>query len=548
MSLPSFFFLLCLFFNDIRMSLAVVVACFLSQTRTFESGWLPCVRPSHYFFFFSFVNLSVIRGSIRLFFFCVCVCLFSRRAKIEGQEQESRIETKGKNNKMTVIVMCDGAPASIKAIGWAAIPGHVMRQHDGEQLILLHGWSRDVVPRIASSRESPDKPAAIDMSLAQNRLPLSDVMRNTLEAITESKVTRDSLNYKIETVVLAELFTPVSTTPAVTRPQSSKRSPLSKKELAAQQQQQQAAAAATEAQLEAAAREAEKEAAQSRAKAIASYARERALHYKAEAIVLGTGNSMDGKSIILGLVAKTVFTEMRQTHVLWFIKNNGCTMRPNTALVRYVVVLVPVSNDAGALERDCRVVQYALGRRREKSMDTVSAVIVVESTTPPEEVERYSQALRDLLQRETPATNPHIVEEVADEATPAFAVTDAPIALEKIGTVSAEGTPHEAALDAGEVFPSAEEADMAAKEQHWPEVSLCQLRATKQVPEPTAGTAAGQVVKFLQRYKTDVVVTPSTIAEELQMALLVVSKPHALIVPAAETAPCAAVTMPTPVV
>ncbi|EAN95119.1 hypothetical protein C3747_44g48 [Trypanosoma cruzi] len=450
---------------------------------------------------------------------------------------------------MTVIVMCDGAPASIKAIGWAAVPGHLMRQHDGEQLILLHGWSREDVPRVASSRESPDRLASVDISPAQNRLPVSDVMRNTLEAITESKVTRDSLNYKIETVVLSDLFTPMSTTPAATRPQSSKKSPLSKKELAAQQQQQQQAAAAfTEAELEAAARVAEKEAAQSRAKAIALYARERALHHKAEAILLGTGNSMDGKNIIFGLVAKTVFTEMRQTHVLWFIKNNGCTMRLNTALVRYVVVLVPVSNDAGALERDCRVVQYALGRRRERSMDTVSAVIVVESTTPPEEVERYSQALRDLLQRETPATNSHIVEEVADDATPAFAVTDAPIALEKSGTVTAEGTPHEAALDDGEVLPSAEEADIAAKEQQWPEVSLCQLRATKQVPEPTAGNAAGQVVKFLQRYKTDVVVSPSTLAEELQMALLAVSKPHALLVPAAEPAPCAAATMPPPVV
>ncbi|PBJ74134.1 hypothetical protein BCY84_12966 [Trypanosoma cruzi cruzi] len=449
---------------------------------------------------------------------------------------------------MTVIVMCDGAPASIKAIGWAAVPGHLMRQHDGEQLILLHGWSREDVPRAASSRESPDRLASVDISLAQNRLPVSDVMRNTLEAITESKVTRDSLNYKIETVVLNDLFTPMSTTPATTRPQSSKKSPLPKKELAAQQQQQQTAAAITEAELEAAARVAEKEAAQSRAKAIALYARERALHHKAEAILLGTGNSMDGKNIVLGLVANTVFTEMRQTHVLWFIKNNGCTMRLNTALVRYVVVLVPVSNDAGALERDCRVVQYALGRRREKSMDTVSAVIVVESTTPPEEVERYSQALRDLLQREKPATNSHIIEEAADDATPASAVTDAPIALEKSGTVTAEGTPQEAALDDGEVLPSAEEADIASKEQQWPEVSLCQLRATKQVPEPTAGNAAGQVVKFLQRYKTDVVVSPATLTEELQMALLTVPKPHALFVPAAEPTPCAAATMPPPVV
>ncbi|KAF8281299.1 hypothetical protein TcBrA4_0089700 [Trypanosoma cruzi] len=449
---------------------------------------------------------------------------------------------------MTVIVMCDGAPASIKAIGWAAVPGHLMRQHDGEQLILLHGWSREDVPRAASSRESPDRLASVDISLAQNRLPVSDVMRNTLEAITESKVTRDSLNYKIETVVLSDLFTPMSTTPATTRPQSSKKSPLPKKELAAQQQQQQTAAAITEAELEAAARVAEKEAAQSRAKAIALYARERALHHKAEAILLGTGNSMDGKNIILGLVANTVFTEMRQTHVLWFIKNNGCTMRLNTALVRYVVVLVPVSNDAGALERDCRVVQYALGRLREKSMDTVSAVIVVESTTPPEEVERYSQALRDLLQREKPAKNSHIIEEAADDATPASAVTDAPIALEKSGTVTAEGTPQEAALDDGEVLPSAEEADIASKEQQWPEVSLCQLRATKQVPEPTAGNAAGQVVKFLQRYKTDVVVSPATLTEELQMALLTVPKPHALFVPAAEPTPCAAATMPPPVV
>ncbi|RNF25845.1 uncharacterized protein Tco025E_01888 [Trypanosoma conorhini] len=439
---------------------------------------------------------------------------------------------------MPVVVMCDGAPASLKAIGWAAVPGNLTRQHEGEQLILVHAWSRDAVQRPSQFREPPERPPSLDDAPSLNRLPLSQVVKGTLEAITENKLTRDTLNYKLETMLLGDPVLHVAFPPAALPTQASAKASLAKKELAAQQQQQ--TVTQTDAEIEAAAREAEQEAAQSRATNIALYAKERALHHHAKAILLGAGNSMDGKSILLGLVAKTVLRELRQQSVLWFIKNNGCTMRPTTAMVRYVVVLVPASNDEESLERDCRVVQYALGRRREKSMDTVSAVIVVESATSPEQVERYSQAMRALLQRSAPATDSKEVEDVHGEdppPPPASPATDGPLSVDKNEVPSGEeGTPREAALDPGESLPAAEEVNGAAEEQQWPEVSLCELRTTKQVSVPMAGNVAGQVVKFLQRHKTDVVVSPSTLPEELHMALLSVSKPHVLIVPAADNA------------
>ncbi|RNF10618.1 hypothetical protein TraAM80_01434 [Trypanosoma rangeli] len=442
---------------------------------------------------------------------------------------------------MTVVVMCDGAPASLKAAGWAAVPGNLMRQHDGEQLILVHAWSRDAALRPTQSRESPDKPLPLDDAHSLNRLPLSQVVKGTLETITESKVTRDTLNYKLETMILADPVPHLTFLSAAPMSQVSAKAPLTKKELAVQQkqQQQQQTSMPTDSEVEAVARDAEKEEAQSRATAIALYAKERALHHHAKTILLGAGNSMDGKSILLGLVAKTVLRDLRQTNILWFIKNNGRAMRPTTAMVRYVVVLVPASNDAQALERDCSVVQYALGCRRERSMDTVSAVLVVESATSPEEVERYSQTLRAMLQRSTTAMNLQEADDVDAEDPPpplASPVTHAPPSLEKNGVTPGEGTPQEAVVDAGEPLPAAEEVDSAAEQQQWPEVSLCALRTTKQVAVVTAGNAAGQVVKFLQRHKTDIVVSPSTLPEELHMALLAMSKPHVLIVPLAEPA------------
>ncbi|ESL09767.1 hypothetical protein TRSC58_02508 [Trypanosoma rangeli SC58] len=446
---------------------------------------------------------------------------------------------------MTVVVMCDGAPASLKAVEWAAVPGNLMRQHDGEQLILVHAWSRYAAPRPTQPKESLDKPSTLDDAHSLNRLPLSQVVKGTLEAITESKVTRDTLNYKLETMILAGPDPPLAFLPAAPATQVSAKATFTKKELAMQQKQQQRQTPMpADSEVEATAREVEKEEAQSRATAVALYAKERALHHHANTILLGAGNSMDGKSILLGLVAKTVLRELRQTNFLWFIKNNGRAMRPTTAMIRYVVVLVPASNDAQALERDCSVVQYILGCRREKSMDTVSAVIVVESATSPEEVERYSQTLRSMLQRSTTAMNLREADDVDDVDPPpppppppplASPVTYAPPSLEKDGITPGEGTPQEAAVDAGEPLPATEEVDSAA-EQQWPEVSLCALRTTKQVDVVTARNAAGQVAKFLQRHKTDVVVSPSTLPEELHMALLAMSKPHVLVVPLAEPA------------
>ncbi|KEG13681.1 hypothetical protein DQ04_00851070 [Trypanosoma grayi] len=454
---------------------------------------------------------------------------------------------------MTAVVMCDGAAAASKAIGWAAIPGHLMRQHDGEQLILLHVWGKESLQRPAAVKDLEKVPQLPDDPAALYRISPSLVVQKTLEAITESKVTRDSLNYKLETMALCE--------PAVTPPPPSAPAPQpsasSKLAVGVKKESEPQSVVLTDAEIEAAAREAAEKAAQCHANAIALYAHERALHHQAKAILLGSGNRVEGKNVVVGHVGRAALNTLRQTHALWFIKSNGCTLRSGTTQLRYVVVLVPRPGDAESLARDCCVVQYALGRCREKSSDTVSAVVVAEGGTLPEDVERHTQALQALLRRDTPAPVPEGQndEGVADSATATVSLPSPPLQQEEEEqqpesaeeAVDESSTPRVVVSAVGETPAPAEEADDVAEKEQWPEVSVCHLRATKQVVMPTARSLPIQIVKFLQRHKTDVVVLPSTVPEELQLALLATSKQHVLVVPSAEPMHCSSEATELPV-
>ncbi|ORC88577.1 uncharacterized protein TM35_000162150 [Trypanosoma theileri] len=437
--------------------------------------------------------------------------------------------------------MCDGAPASVKAIGWASVPGHLMPQHDGAQLILLHAWDKDTALRTAASRENNAKTSiVVDEQTALHCLSPAVVVQKSLEAIMESKVTRDTLNYKLETMVL-DLPTVAGKTPSISAVAQQHNSSPSKSSSHAKKEADISsppppAAPTTEAEMEANSVNGAEEATQSRANAVAEYALERLNHHQAEALVLGSGNSTAGKSILVGHVSKAILSTVRQTHPLWFIKTGGCTMRINTAMLRYVVVLVPRPGDEESLAKDSLVVQYALERRRKKSSDTVSVVVVAEYNTPPEEVERYSQVIETLLKEFESTIESETCGQENEETDPATPPLPQSIVAEN-NTVADLPKKESVITLEGEVPPTADGREDAAEgqeQQQWPGISVCQLKPTKQVSEPTVINVSGQVVKFLQRYKTDIVVSPSTLPEELHLALLAMSKQHTLVVPSAE--------------
>ncbi|KAH9599833.1 hypothetical protein LSM04_008105 [Trypanosoma melophagium] len=450
---------------------------------------------------------------------------------------------------MAVAVMCDGAPASLKAIGWASVPGHLMQQHDGSQLILLHAWDKESVLRVAKSRDNTSKPSiVVDEQTALHSLSPTIVVQRSLEAIMESKVTRDTLNYKIETMVLdiSTEGTPTPSIPPATTQQHNSPPSLSlhtKKETDVSSPLP--VPLPNEMEQEAASQHEAEEAAMKHANAVAEYALDRLNHHHAEALVLGSGNSMVSKGVMVGHVSKAVLRTLRHTHPLWFIKTNGCTMRVNTAILRYVVLLVPRSgNDDESFAKDLLLVQYALERRRKNSSDTVSVVVVAEYNTHPEEVERYSQAIETLLNESTRAIESETCNQENEETATATDPTVPPPSSQGIvveNDTAAAMPSTESAITLEEKAPPTadgnEDAAEVQDQQQWPAVSVCQLKPTKQVAEPTLINVSGQVVKFLQRYKTDIIVSPSTLPEELHLALLAMSKQHILVVPSLETNP-----------
>ncbi|KAG8343401.1 hypothetical protein ERJ75_001199500 [Trypanosoma vivax] len=488
---------------------------------------------------------------------------------------------------MTVVVLVDGAPASLKAAAWAAVPGYMMQRHDGEQLVLLHAWNKGNASPTQSVQDSSDgQYKHFDDADAVRKIPPTVVVQRTLEAIKSNKVTRNTLNYKLETLVLHDSTTTSprtspglpsvhgSVTPShsVSRRNNHSRAEKGSKKGTDQQQAQGAVQEQTAEEIEASAKEALAEAERKRASQIVQFAKERLVHHRAGALLLGSGNTMDGKHIRLGNVCKAALNIMRQLQPLWFIKNSGSTLRPNTTLLRCVAVVVPLPGDKGCLGRDCDVVRYALQQYRHPGSairTLMSAVVVAECVTPAEETERYTQALQQLLHDnsvggvEVQNAVADAVEEVKDNSndgkTEECAVDaakesadpavhqESDVREEKLNDNEPREHEHTLPMNLDGDFINAGDrpattlgeetrppSEGATEDYQWPAVSVCQLRATKQVTEPTVANSSAQIVKFLQKHKTDVVVVSSTVPEELHFALLAMPKMHILVVPSPE--------------
>lgn len=293
--------------------------------------------------------------------------------------------------------MCDGAASSIKALEFTAFPGMLLPKHEGTQLIITHMWERSallastapgvtsaVVPapqatgsvmlssppllpsgaplpscndlvRTAAACTAPDAAVVFEPT----SLPSFYAVYRVLQVIQENKLTKHTLNFKLET---SALVLPAALEGAADEDATKSSSPagVTKGGKAAHGHATPASTAtgvratgkhnavggseAVSSVGEPAERSPEPILAMGqqkieRAGVIVDYAAQRAAHHGATIIALGAGNGMDGKNVKVGAVARQAVQTLGGSHVLYVMKADGFTLRPSTAVVQYTVLV-----------------------------------------------------------------------------------------------------------------------------------------------------------------------------------------------------------------
>lgn len=224
------------------------------------------------------------------------------------------------------IVLCDGSPASLKAVDLSVVPNLVLQRLNDEQLVLLHASNVMQVIQAATTNAAAHAtagtaapPAALDSvaTLREQQSALHEVLQNTLQQLDKNKHVRDFLNYKVE------MICSLNSTPAGAKQQADAAAVAAAAASAAAagpapgssmggRKQSVAAAMLTPATLPTALPAAPPPlTAELLAKRLAEYLHQRAAHHVCRHILLGVGNHVDGKSVLLGSVAKAVL------HLQW---------------------------------------------------------------------------------------------------------------------------------------------------------------------------------------------------------------------------------------
>lgn len=278
---------------------------------------------------------------------------------------------------MPAVALCDGAASSLKAVEFAGFPNFFVNPTD--QLILVHAWNptrlmlyagasaqqammRDGIPNGTSAPSSPSygganggagsggvtTPAlygvATGMGPAEAMrhavgtitpevletqrqcLPVPYVLHAHVSAMKESKALKDFLNYKVET----------ANVPCFSSAAKSEEEGRGGKKLGPRSSAKGGKEDVPPLKIQEPTPE---EITLTAASLTADYARQRAEHHKVDTMFLGVGNVMEGKAIKLGNTAEAVLRDLRAKFFLYFIKNDGFTLRHTTSLIRYVVVV-----------------------------------------------------------------------------------------------------------------------------------------------------------------------------------------------------------------
>lgn len=262
---------------------------------------------------------------------------------------------------MPAIALCDGAPSSIKAADFAGFPNFFVGSTD--QLILVHAWnparqqliaeSVSQLTKEVNSSSPPSSPSVLgnpsvqlgpheSMRLAianvspevlethKQCLPVPFVLHAHVTAIKESKVLKDVLNYKIET----------ANVPFLTAADAAKADEDNRNARKQLQRSSSTKSGVKEDLPPLKVQEPTPEEITAMAATLtADYARQRAEHHKVNTIFMGIGNLVEGKAIKVGNTAEAVLRDLKERFYLYFIKNDGFTLRHTTTMIRYVVVV-----------------------------------------------------------------------------------------------------------------------------------------------------------------------------------------------------------------
>ena len=354
--------------------------------------------------------------------------------------------------------MTSERPASVRAVEMAMQPKLFISKFESEQLVLVHGWRSEVKDNIAS---------------------LQTIIKSTTEQIEKSKFHQGQINYKIELVKIPQGHRQ-STPPPAGIPAAGA--------TAAAHLSTAAAAAGGSSTVE--------------ASSVAGYASERAEHHKATAVVLGVGNTLNGKNLVVGSVALELLTRHGGVRELWFVKSSGSTVRP-TAPAR---ILVIVDAAVAAAKGTHRCLEHLFRMLHPEKRGKVSVVIIGNNGGAS-------------------AVPPFVIAEVTKECTHM---------LGPIESSSAETNPSPSAPPGAEPSPAPEgTANPAAAPAELPSVSTFLLEATPQFPNPTINDVPAQFTKYLTQFKTDfIVLTPpnhGTFSDATTMILLTNPKNHIVI-------------------
>lgn len=272
---------------------------------------------------------------------------------------------------MPAIALCDGAPSALKAVEFGGFPNFFVGPTD--QLILVHAWNptrlmlyagataqqammRDGgLPNGASAPSSPSYGGVMGggpaiyghgtglgpaeamrhavssitpevLETQRQCLPVPYVLHAHVSAMRESKALKDFLNYKVET----------ANVPCLSSAAKQEEDKHGSKKLGPRTSGKGGKEDVPPLKIQEPTPE---EITLTAASLTADYARQRAEHHNVDTMFLGVGNVVEGKAIKLGNTAEAVLRELKSRFFLYFIKNDGFTLRHTTALIRYVVVV-----------------------------------------------------------------------------------------------------------------------------------------------------------------------------------------------------------------
>ena len=432
---------------------------------------------------------------------------------------------------MAAVVLYDGAPASGRALELACVPGFLV-QHNSEQLVVVHAW-----------KDSRDP--------TQLTVPATVV-----DAIAKSRVAQATLNYKLDMLKLPSdivagqhgASTPLGGVPMPVTP------PLADGKAAAGNGAA-APTAASSASPSTAGPASPTKGGKGAGKAdavpppvvelpaggsqndvivpakvaayVSDYAASRMSHYGTKALVLGVGNQLQGKNIVLGSVAKAMVHQQRsRVPFLFAVKATGPTVRP-TAPLRMLVLIVP--------GRPLTHLRKALAIAKvQQRQDRLGVVIVGNNgcLKPAADVLQLQPA--DSPSGGSPqagggrggAGGPNQYEKDAVDTSPAALLSSTTAQcldiLAAAGLRDADGT-------------GTDDGATSVAQESFPLINVLFLEPTHALPTPTVDEVPLQLVKFVGSIKVDFLVLPPAAAGSttgdtvLVNACLAAPKPHILL-------------------